>query len=110
MFKNATVIWLPLPLSLLLASGIVHAQTTPPVAEKSGLPRFALPAYTSVFDNYKPYGDEKTIDWKDANRQVELRGGWRQYAKEAQEPEPKPGPTTSATTPTPDRVAPKPKP
>ena len=109
MFKNATVIWRPLSL-LLLASGIAHAQTTPPVTEKSGLPRFGLSVYTSVFDNYKSYSDDKTLDWKDANRQVQLRGGWRQYAKETQDPEPKPGPTTSGTIPTADRVVPKPKP
>ena len=104
MIKNVTAIWL-----LLLALGIAHAQT-PPEAPKSESPRSVQPGFTSVFDNYKPYSDDKSLDWKEANRQVERRGGWRQYAKEAQEPEPKPDLSTTGTSPAADRGTTKPKP
>lgn len=86
MFKNATAMWLT---PVFLASGMVGAQISAPVVQKFETARMPLPNYESVFENYKPYGDEKSLNWKDANRQVERRGGWRQYAKEAQDPEPK---------------------
>ena len=107
MSKNATAIYF---IPLFFASGIAHAQTTTPVTQKSEPPRIAQPAYASVFEGYKPYSDEKPSDWKEANRQVERRGGWRQYAKEAQEPEPKPGQPTPGSDQAVDRVVPKPKP
>lgn len=107
MFKNATAIGL---ISLFCVSGITHAQSSPPVAQKSESPRRVPPAYVSVFEGYKPYGDEKLVDWKEANRQVELRGGWRQYSKEAQEPEPKPVTSTPGPSQAMDRIEPKPKP
>lgn len=106
MSKNATAIWL---IPLMLASGIAHAQTTPPVVQKSEPSRTASPAYTSVFQGYQSYRDEKSLDWKEANRQVERRGGWREYAKEAQEPETKPGQVILSPSQAADRVAPKPK-
>ena len=107
MFKNATAIGL---IPLFFATGIAHAQSAPPAAQKSEPPRSAQPAYVSVFEGYQPYGDDKSTDWKEVNRQVERRGGWRQYAKEAQEPEPKPGTPTPSPSPAIDRVPSKPKP
>ncbi len=107
MIKNATAIWL---IPLWLASGIADAQTHSPEVQKSAPPRSVLPAFTSVFDNYKPYSDDKSLDWKEANRQVQRRGGWRQYAKEAQEPEQKPDPSTTGASPAAERGATKPKP
>ena len=43
--------------------------------------------YESVFARYKSYRDEKTGSWREANDTVERIGGWRAYAKEAQQPE-----------------------
>ena len=43
--------------------------------------------YESVFTRYKSYRDEKTGSWREANDTVERIGGWRAYAKEAQQPE-----------------------
>lgn len=43
--------------------------------------------YESVFARYKSYRDEKTGAWREANETVERVGGWRAYAREAQQPE-----------------------
>ena len=107
MFKNATAMWL---IPVFFASGIASAQISAPVIQKSEPARIALPGYTSVFEGYTPYSDEKLLDWKEANRQVARRGGWREYAKEAQEPEPKRGPLTPTPSQTLDRAVPKSKP
>ena len=96
MFRKSIAIWLA---PVLFLSGVAHAQTDTSV----------LLVYTSVFENYKAYSDEKSLDWKEANRQVERRGGWRQYAKEAQEPEPKPETSKPDPNQAMDRVEPKPK-
>ena len=82
--------------------GMVHAQTstapatsTSPSASPSTLlpapppspaisPRPAAP-YRSAMEGYQPYTDEKIIDWKQANDSTGRIGGWREYAKEAQQ-------------------------
>lgn len=43
--------------------------------------------YESVFARYKSYREEKTGSWRVANDTVERIGGWRAYAKEAQQPD-----------------------
>ncbi len=43
--------------------------------------------YESVFARYKSYRDEKTAAWRDSNETVERVGGWRAYAREAQQPD-----------------------
>lgn len=74
----------------------------------------ALP-YASVFAKYKPWRDEKTTSWREANDTVNRIGGWRAYAKEAQQPElpatqspaaPSSSPPTSATAGSTPRPAP----
>ena len=60
-------------------AGAAHAQTP------------ALPA--SVFDSYKPYTDESVANWKQANDTTARIGGWREYAKQAQELPSKPAST-----------------
>ena len=51
--------------------------------------------YRSVFEGYKPYTEEKIIDWKRANDNVGKIGGWREYAKEASQPDTAAGPTAT---------------
>ena len=55
--------------------------------------------YQSVFVRYQAYRDEKLGSWREANDTVERIGGWRAYAKEAQQPATtapaKPDPTAS---------------
>ena len=47
-------------------------------------------AYRSALEGYQPYTDEKTVNWQEANDTTGRIGGWREYAKEAQQPAGKP--------------------
>ena len=85
------------------------ASAAPPAASAS-----ATLAYESVFTRYKSYRDEKTGSWREANETVDRIGGWRAYAKEAQQPDTT-APATSVTgapsmPESPPAVAPKPDP
>ncbi len=42
--------------------------------------------YVSVFGPYRAFADEPLSSWRDANELTERIGGWRAYAREAQEP------------------------
>ena len=52
-------------------------------------PRASVPpvVYVSPLMPYRPLGDEPVSSWKKANEAVEKAGGWKAYAKEAQQPE-----------------------
>lgn len=71
--------------------GIAHAQASPANAPSTSssppaaMTREAPATYRSAFEGYKPYTDEKIIDWKQANDNTGKIGGWREYAKEAQQ-------------------------
>ena len=82
---------------VMLASAS-HAQpgpTTPAAASQASFPAPATPtpaseksvARPSAFDGYKPYTDESLGNWKAANDNVAQIGGWREYAKQAQQPD-----------------------
>lgn len=62
-----------------------------------------MPAVThsSALSSYRRLGDDKRIDWKEANEAVNRIGGWRAYAREAQQPEPAPVAPAGRTTPAP---------
>ena len=78
--------WLALPaLGLLLSSAAIAQPTT---AASSSV---SLAASPSAFDGYKPYTDEPLTNWKAANDSVAKIGGWREYAKQAQQPDNTPG-------------------
>ena len=64
-----------------LALSQVYAQPAAPSSGASAL------EFRSAFEGYKPYTDEKIIDWKRANDNVGKIGGWREYAREASQPE-----------------------
>ena len=69
---------------------VARAQTTTtpaPSTLPSAITAGAPVAYRSAMEGYKSYTDEKTIDWKEANDSTGRIGGWREYAKEAQQPE-----------------------
>ena len=53
-------------------------------------------SYTSPVADYQPFVDEKITSWKAANDKVGQIGGWRAYAKEAQQPENTPIPTQNS--------------
>ncbi len=44
-----------------------------------------LPADTSAFRDHRPFSDAPPTDWRGANDNVGRIGGWRAYAREAQQ-------------------------
>ena len=93
-------------LGVMLASAS-HAQpgpTAPAAASQASFPAPAIPAAASeksgagpsAFDSYKPYTDEPPGNWKAANDNVARIGGWREYAKQAQQPDDTPAPANKA--------------
>jgi hypothetical protein len=70
---------------LAVASGAMacatYAQTATPTPATSSTP------YPSAFERYKPYTDETIGNWKAANDTTARIGGWREYARQAQQPE-----------------------
>ncbi len=90
----------------LLATLTAQAQPAAKAARPDPLdPKAAVPAlrYESSFAQSRTLGDEKPISWRDANDTVTRIGGWRVYAREAQQPDPvpgaKPGEAAPATNP-----------
>lgn len=45
-------------------------------------------AYQSPLSGYRRLGEDKPVPWRAANETVNRIGGWRAYAREAQQPEP----------------------
>ena len=70
----------------VLWGNVALAQPTPPVAPPTTEAAFA--GFKSVLDGYKPYTEEKTVNWKAANDTTVQIGGWRAYAKEAAQTSP----------------------
>lgn len=77
--------------ALLAAALTAHAQPTAratrpdPLDPKAGVPTLT---YESSFSQYRRLGEPKPIPWREANDAVARIGGWRAYAREAQQPEP----------------------
>ena len=95
----------------LLATLTAQAQPAATAARPDPLdPKATVPAlrYLSSFSQYRLLGDEKPVSWRDANDTVTRIGGWRVYAREAQQPDPAPAaPAASAAVPT-DKAKPMP--
>ena len=103
--RLATLAIAALP-SLLFQVGMAQAQTSsaaasppsppsspptsPAVLPASAMANSAPTSYRSAMEGYQPYTDEKIIDWKQANDATGRIGGWREYAKEAQQTDAKP--------------------
>ena len=76
-------------IGLLLVSAS-HSQTVVPSARPDPLDAKAEVApmmYTSTLGRYRPTGDVKVGSWREANDTVTRIGGWRAYAREANQPE-----------------------
>ena len=74
------------PLALLAAFALwpgAHAQSP---RQASSAPAASPAEFRSSFEGYQPYTEEKITSWKEANDRVGRIGGWRAYAKEAQQP------------------------
>ena len=78
--------------ALWFAATIAQAQNAPSRAERPDPldPQARVPAaaYPSALATYRRLGDDKPVPWKEANATVNRVGGWRAYAREAQQPEP----------------------
>ena len=76
-----------------------------PTDEKNTVPPVL---YLSPFRDYKPLGEDKAIPWKAANDEVGRIGGWRAYAKEAQDAAASVKPATPVAPATPAKTTPSP--
>lgn len=78
-------------LALLSAAPLVQAQGTPGRMERADPldARARVPAavYQSPLAGYRRLGEDRRISWKEANETVNRIGGWRAYAREAQQPD-----------------------
>lgn len=67
-----------------------------PLDAKAGVPALS---YRSSFSRYRSLSDDKPVSWREANDAVARIGGWRAYAREAQQPESTPPATDAAIAP-----------
>ncbi|MES2401424.1 MAG: hypothetical protein V4573_15655 [Pseudomonadota bacterium] len=82
MFKKLPAVWLVPIFSL---SGIAAAQTPAPASPGAEAAKASLLTYRSAFEGYKPYTEDKLLNWKEVNDTTGRIGGWRAYAKEARQ-------------------------
>lgn len=70
-----------------MAALIASAQPAPAApAAVAATPAPAQAAgYRSTLEGYQPFAQEKILPWRQANETVGKIGGWRAYAKEAQD-------------------------
>lgn len=83
----APAAWL---LALSAAALTAHAQPAARAARPDPLdPKASIPtlSYQSSLSQYRRVDDGKPISWRDANDTVTRIGGWRVYAREAQQPD-----------------------
>jgi hypothetical protein len=91
--------------TLLAAAMTAHAQPLPPTAPRPDPldPKAGVPAlrYESVLAQPPSSGSSAPVGWREANDAVARIGGWRAYAREAQQaavprPSPPPAPASGA--------------
>ncbi len=80
-----------------LFTGVVSAQTAS-TSRSGGSNSNTTLSYTSPIANYLTFQDEKMSAWKATNDHVKNIGGWRAYAKEAQQPDNTPTPANNNNT------------
>ena len=69
-----------------------------PLNAKANVPALT---YSSAFSRFRGMGDGKPVSWREANDAVARIGGWRVYAREAQQPDATPSGTDAPTAPRP---------
>lgn len=78
----------PAALALLAASLLApQAGAQAPASASAASPAHpaAPPPYRSALEGYQRYTDEKIANWKEANDTAARIGGWREYARQAQD-------------------------
>ena len=90
--------WLPVSLTALTAQAQPGVPSTrpDPLDPKASIPTLS---YQSSLSQYRRLDDGKLISWRDANDTVTRIGGWRVYAREAQQPDAAPSAAPSASAP-----------
>ena len=103
--RNPILLTRVVPLALLAGlvlpvwTRVAHGQTTAtsvPAAKATDAAPATPAPYRSALESYQAFSDEKTVNWKEANDQVGRIGGWRAYAKQAQQPKPSQTPEVAA--------------
>jgi hypothetical protein len=77
------------------ASKAVCAEAPNPLDPTAQVPRAA---YVSPLAAYRRWGEDQPVPWRQANETVNRIGGWRAYAREAQQSDP-PAPARPASAP-----------
>ena len=91
-------------LALLAALPLAQAQPAPSRPDPLDAQAQVPPAvHTSPLATYRRLGDDRRVPWPEANATVNRIGGWRAYAREAQQP-------ADAASATPKAAAPAPAP
>ena len=85
--------WLAACTTAVVLTNMAYAQT--PAIAAPAAPGVTAP-YPSAFKGYNPYTDERIVNWKAANDTTASIGGWREYARQAQQPENTATPATKA--------------
>lgn len=88
---------------VIFCAAVVAAQAQPatlaprpdPLDAETAVPTLV---YQSAFTQYRPLGEERPISWREANDTVTRVGGWRAYAREAQQPESGPAANPGSVT------------
>jgi len=99
-------------LSTSIAAGVAAQTSAPPLAmpkTADSQPAAGTTSYRSVFDGYVATSEDKPVSWREANGLVGSIGGWRVYAREAQQPTPaNTAPAARTGSPAPANAAPPP--
>lgn len=80
------------------ASPAAPASRPNPLDAKASVPALN---YSSPFARYRAFSDDKPMSWREANDTVARIGGWRAYAREAQQPEATPSGMAAPAAPKP---------
>lgn len=88
MLRLPVLVLLPCAAMLLLSPVAVAQTHSDPVAATTAVPPMI---YESPFARYRTYVDQDVAPWRESNDTAGWIGGWRVYAREAQEPQPAEG-------------------
>ena len=102
-------------LSTSIAAGVAAQTSAPPLTPRAmpktadSQPAAGTTSYHSVFDGYVATSEDKPVSWREANGLVGSIGGWRVYAREAQQATPaSTAPAARTGSPAPANAAPPP--
>ena len=94
---------LSLAMSLACAALVLPAQAQQARLTDPSDPQVKVPAisYVGSLARYRALQDPPAASWQEVNEKANRAGGWRAYAREAQQPEPAPVAPAGRTTPAP---------